>query len=621
MARIPETTIQEIRERIDAVDLIGRYLSLKPSGRNFVGLCPFHNEKTPSFNVSRERQIWHCFGCGEGGHVFSFLMRHENLTFPEAVRQLAQECGVEIKEDAPQEGSNAQALVRANEAAQALYRQALASAEGEAARAYLERRGLDAATLDHFGVGLAPDRWDAVVGALRARSIPPEVGERAGLVARRQSGAGHYDRLRGRVTFPIQDVRGRVIGFGGRALAPEQEPKYLNTPETPLFHKREALFGFPMALEPMRRSGRAVVVEGYFDLVALHRAGVPETVATCGTALTPEHARNLRRRAREVVLLFDGDAAGEKAVTRALEVLLPEGLRVRAAALPAGDDPDTFLAREGPAALKALVDEAGPALEVVIRRAAAAGVSTAWEKADAIGAVAPLLAMVVDPVERGEFARRLALSTNTELRHVELALRKAARGQSVAATPELFDSRRPRRDDPTDRFAREIARMLLRHPALALQVSEDELLAELPEGMWRELAAQLIEAARTGADTATLADRLEGDGRTALLALAIEEAPDLDEEVALRVLQQTLARLRERRLKQEHRAFTRTFEDLSAGDALALLAAKQRQLEERRAVRSSAPGTPGAAGSFDQSGSFDRSGSFNQVGLPPDGRR
>jgi DNA primase len=593
LARIPETTIHEIRERIDVVDLIGRYLSLKPSGRNFVGLCPFHNEKTPSFNVNRERQIWHCFGCGEGGHAFAFLMRHENLTFPEAVRQLARECGVEIKEEDSGDRGGIEDLVLANEAAQDLYRKALASPEGAAARAYLAARGLDAALIERFGIGLAPDRWDGVVGALRARQIAPDVGERAGLIARRNTGDGHYDRLRGRVSFPIQDVRGRTIGFGGRALAKDQEPKYLNTPETPLFHKREAFFGFPMALEPMRRTGRAVVVEGYFDLIALHRAGVAETVATCGTALTPEHAKNLRRRAREVVLLFDGDAAGEKAVTRALEVLLPEGLRVRAVVLPPGDDPDTYLAREGAAALKALVDHAMPAVEAVIRRASAAGVSTAWEKADAIGAVAPLLAMVVDPVERGELARRLALATYTELRHVELAIRQAAHGKSVAATPEVMPTGTPRRHGPEDRFVRDVARLLLRHPGLAARIPAEEVVEALPEGMWRDLVALLFEH---GSDSGALADHLEGDARAALLALAIEDAPDLDEAVAAQVLEQTVARLRDRRQKQEHRSFTRNLHDLSSADALALLTAKQRQLDERRASK-----TP--------------------VGLPPDGRR
>lgn len=590
MARIPETIIHEIRERIDIVDLIGRYLSLKPSGRNFVGLCPFHNEKTPSFNVNRERQMWHCFGCGEGGHVFAFLMRNESLTFPEAVRQLARECGIEIKDEEGGERGSTETLVLANEVAQGVYRQALASPEGAAARAYLARRGLDAETQERFGVGLAPDRWDAVASALRTRQFANEIGERAGLLAPRRDG-GAYDRLRGRVTFPIQDVRGRCIGFGGRALGPEQEPKYLNTPETALFRKREAFFGFPMALEPMRRSGRAVVVEGYFDLVALHRAGVTETVATCGTALTPEHAKNLRRRAREVVLLFDGDAAGEKAVTRALEVLLPEGLRVRAAQLPAGDDPDTYLEREGAASLAALVNGAVPAVEAVMRRATAHGIATAWEKADAIGAVAPLLALVADAVERGEWVRWLALATYTEPHAIERAIRLASEGKSIAATPEMLVASAPRRQGPEDRFAREIARALLRHPALVQHVAEDEVVSLVPAGTWRSVIARLFASARNARD-GEFDDAPDREAALILRELSVDDAPERDAEEELRVLEQTLAKLGRRRLIDEMRETTLRFKQASGVDTAALLAQKQRELDAKRAASAGSPGLP-----------------------------
>ncbi|HME72525.1 MAG TPA: DNA primase, partial [Myxococcota bacterium] len=260
MGRIPDSVVDEIRERVDIVDLISRYITLKPAGRNHKGLCPFHTEKTPSFNVSRDRQIFHCFGCGVGGNVFGFLIRHDNLTFPEAVRGLARECGVEIAEEETSERDQTTRLAKANEVAQRLYSRTLASPEGAAARTYLAGRGLDAACIERFGVGFAPDRWDAVARTLSAEGISPEIGERAGLLAVRASG-GHYDRLRARVTFPIHDVHGRVLGFGGRATKPGQEPKYLNTPETALFHKREALYGLPLALEASRREDRMVVVE------------------------------------------------------------------------------------------------------------------------------------------------------------------------------------------------------------------------------------------------------------------------------------------------------------------------------------------------------------------------
>ena len=231
MGRIPDEIIQQIRDRVDIVDLVGRFVSLKPAGRNHKGLCPFHKEKTPSFVVTPERQSFKCFGCGEGGNAFGFLMRMENLSFPEAVRTLAAQHGIEGPDSGPGEGGGTQALQEANELAQECYRTALAQANSPGAR-YLARRGLDAAMIEHFGIGYAPDRWDTVTQALRARRIPAGEGERAGLLKEGRSG-GHYDLLRGRVTFPIRDVRGRVIGFGGRAIGEDQEPKYLNTPESP----------------------------------------------------------------------------------------------------------------------------------------------------------------------------------------------------------------------------------------------------------------------------------------------------------------------------------------------------------------------------------------------------
>ena len=441
MGRIPEETIEAIRNRTDIVDLIGRYVSLRQTGRSFKGLCPFHQEKTPSFHVHPERQIFHCFGCGEGGNGFVFLMKHENLSFPEAARSLASLCGIEIPEteSEPGEAGLLRRLREATAAAQSHYRTELLGAAGQVARAYLEQRGIDLATAQRFGLGYAPDSWDALARALGKAQIPAELGERAGLLAERKSG-GHYDRLRGRVTFPIQDVRGDVVAFGGRVLpsaAPKPDgdegPKYLNTPESPLFRKREAFYGLPEALEAIRRSERAIIVEGYFDRIALARAGMPESLATCGTALTPEHARQLRRRTREVVLLFDGDEAGQRAVERSLAILLPEGVRVRAAALPPADDPDSVLARDGAEALRAIVDAAVPAVEAVIRRVSARAHATPWEKSDAVAAVAPLLALVADPVERGEHERQLALAVGVRPEDVKALVRREHAQRSGAA--------------------------------------------------------------------------------------------------------------------------------------------------------------------------------------------
>ena len=585
MGRIPEETIEAIRNRIDLVDLVGRYVSLRQAGRSFKGLCPFHHEKTPSFQVNPQLGIFHCFGCNAGGNAFAFLMRHDNLTFPEALRALGRECGIEVPESGGEGAGVGARLREANAAAQRFYAAALRGPEGSAARGYLERRGIDAATAERFSIGYAPEGWDALARALAQQRISADLAARAGLLAERKSG-GHYDRLRGRVTFPIRDVRGDVVAFGGRALAADQEPKYLNTPESPLFHKREAFYGLPDALEPMRRAGRAVVVEGYFDRIALARAGIGESLATCGTALGEDHARQLRRRAREVVLLFDGDEAGQRAVERSLALLLPEGLRVRAVELPAGDDPDSFLLREGPEALRARVDAAEPAIEGVIRRAVARGCATPWEKADAVAAVVPLLARVADPIERGEHVRQLAFSAGVEAADVEAALRKERKGGRELDRDEVQEQTRsgPRAAGPEDRWARGLARLLVDHPALARALDARELAELLPGPPWDSLLPALVQA--DGLAVAEIAERLGGEAGAELLALAVEDQPALEPPQAERAIGDTILRLRQRRLAEQRRATTRRFREEGRVD----MAVKQRENEERKRVQALSPG-------------------------------
>lgn len=597
MGRIPEETIEAIRSRVDVVDLVGRYVALRQTGRSFKGLCPFHSEKTPSFHVHPERQIFHCFGCGAGGNVFAFLMKHENLSFPEAARVLAAQCGIEIPETESEAGESGllRRLREAMAVAQSHYRAELVGPGGAEARAYLERRGIDVATAERFGIGYAPDRWDALTRALADKRIPAEIGERAGLLAERKSG-GHYDRLRGRVTFPIQDVRGDVVAFGGRALSADQEPKYLNTPESPLFRKREALYGLPEALEAIRRRERVVVVEGYFDRIALARADRAESLATCGTALTPDHARQLRRRTREIVLLFDGDDAGQRAMERGLAILLPEGLRVRAAALPPNDDPDSLLLREGPEALRAVVDGALPALEQVIRRAAARGHATPWEKADAVAQVAPLLALVADPVERGEYERQLAFALGAAADEVRATVRRARadrRGDAHAPASAPIEARtRPAADPnaPEARWAQDLLRQWLAHPALARAVDPETLAELFPVSPWERLLPAFVELCdgEGRVDVEALAALLDEECATALRAAAVDDAEPLELERARTLQEHLLRRMQQRRLREQSRSATRRFltGEIHEGD---LLADKQRMIEAKRVAQGLAP--------------------------------
>ena len=599
MGRIPEASIQEIRSRGDIVAYVSRYVDLKQAGRNWKGLCPFHDEKTPSFNVNPDRQIFHCFGCQAGGDVIGFLMNHEGLTFPEAARQLAGELGIEIPEETggrSDAGLSAR-LFEANQLAQDLYRESIAKEEAGAARDYLTSRGFDGATCEAFGIGFAPARWDAVANRLRDRRVRPDDGVEAGLISPRKTGNGYYDRLRGRVTFPIQDVRGRVVGFGGRALEPEQEPKYLNTPESPVFQKRHAFYGFPDALESIRRSGRAIVCEGYFDRIAFARAGLKEALATCGTALTAEHGIQLRRRTKEVVLVFDGDAAGQAATEKALTVLLPQGLRVRAARIPGGQDPDDFLNANGAEALRELVDSAPDALELTMRNAVQKGCSTPDQKADVVAQIAPLVAKVSDSISREEYGRRLALAVGASQGAVAQVVRDAARGSS-AQTPQVDGAslglQRERRDAPESRQLRGLARLCLRHPEYFGDETALKLQEILPEGSWKAIILQILEAAAEGlmqpgegggVDGFAVEARLDEDAVHRLREIIVDETPiDTDRSVE-QVLDDLMGWFEKRRLTAREIATTDRLRSASDGpvDEDALLAAKQAQLMERRA--------------------------------------
>jgi len=588
MSRIPADTLNAVRDRVDIVDLIGRHVGLKKAGRTWKGLCPFHSEKTPSFIVSPERGTYHCFGCGEGGNVFGFLMKHDGMSFPEAVRSLAADAGIEIPEtDGGPERSMLDETYAANKAARAFYQAELRGPRGAAARAYLAQRGLGDDDALRYGIGFAPDAWDGLSSALRRDKISAEAGERAGLLRARERASGYYDLLRNRLVFPIEDARGRTIGFGGRALAKDQEPKYLNTPESPVYRKREAFYGFPSALEALRSRERAVIVEGYFDRIAMDRAGIGEALATCGTALSEDHARALRRRVRDVVMFFDGDEAGQRAMLRSLEVLLPQGLRIAAATIPGGLDPDDYLIEHGAEALQKLVDTAPPALDLAIRRACAAGVATPYQRADAVGAVAPLLARVPDPVERGEFARRLALAANADARDVEAAVRKERMSGAERNEDAVEPTPAPRKLSDAERHFADALRILVDHPACAKNVAGDDLATLAPSDDFRALARAIRELALAGGDPASLTDALEGERRRRFVALASEARPDLESpEHAARILRDELAWLARDQQRTRSRALTQSV-ILGSAPTEDLITLKQRELEQRRAARGS----------------------------------
>ncbi len=358
--------VREVAERLSIVDLIGEYVSLKRSGANFMGLCPFHNEKTPSFTVNPAKEIFHCFGCGAGGDIFSFVMKMEGLSFPEALNKLAARAGVAIEDRPLSDAEKKYRLERQEQRSIMLlaaqhYRDSLTNTpEGAEARLYLQEREVDRETESAYGLGYAPERRDALVRLLKAKEFSLDLAEQLGII--RKGDRGWYELLNNRLIFPIRDNQGQPIGFAGRVLD-NSLPKYINSPESPLYHKSSVLFGVDLALRDIRKSGTAIIVEGYFDHLALYRAGIRNALATCGTALTDGHIALLKKHAEKVCLLFDGDNAGRKATVRAMELCLEQSLPVYIVSLPKEEDPDSFLRHYGADEFNKRVAAAKPAFE------------------------------------------------------------------------------------------------------------------------------------------------------------------------------------------------------------------------------------------------------------------
>jgi len=354
------------------VELIGEYLRLEKKGNNYVALCPFHQEKTPSFSVSPDKQLYYCFGCGEGGDHFKFVMKMENLTFPDAMELLARKTGVTLpdKNNNKTKESITEKLFELNDLAMRYFHYVLQSTkEGQKARDYLKNRGFTLSSIEEFKLGFAPSEWDAFLEVANKKGYSRELMLKGGLIASRSDGRGHYDRFRNRLMFPIMDLRGRVVGFGGRVLqeAPGT-PKYLNSPETPLFDKGRYLYGIYQAKDALRQQREALIVEGYTDVIALYQGGVRNVVATLGTALTPMQAKQLRQQVEKAIMAFDADDGGRSATLRGLNILINSGLKIKVAEIPQGKDPDTVLKEIGAKAFQELIGKALPFLDYQIKQ-------------------------------------------------------------------------------------------------------------------------------------------------------------------------------------------------------------------------------------------------------------
>ncbi|MGE5308589.1 MAG: DNA primase [Deltaproteobacteria bacterium] len=419
---IDESVLEQILSRVDIVEVVSEHLPLKRSGRNFKACCPFHHEKTASFMVSPDKQIYHCFGCGAGGNAFNFLMQYERLEFPEAVDRLARKAGVVIPEKHRQ-GTNGQSalLHKALELASGYFQERLFAPEGKQARAYLAKRGVLPDTARLFKLGFATDQWDGLIRYLRSKDVTLAVMEKAGLVLPKDNG-GYYDRFRGRLTFTITNMKSEVVGFGARILG-KGEPKYLNSPETQVYVKGKNLFNLNLAKEELRNTDSLVLVEGYMDCLIPYQAGIRNICASCGTALTSDQARLIRRFTENVVVLYDGDSAGQTATLRSLDIFIEEKMNVRIAALPEGEDPDTFVRKNGADALKTLIAGAEDLFDYKLRLLRLRHDEKKPEGLRKITAeLLPTIKKIPDAVLIGDYIKKLAerLKSSEEALYAEL---------------------------------------------------------------------------------------------------------------------------------------------------------------------------------------------------------
>jgi DNA primase len=536
--RIPQPFIDELIARADIVDVIGSRITLKKAGREYKGLCPFHDEKTPSFTVSPAKGFYHCFGCGAHGTAISFLMSRDNLAFPEAVGALAEMLSMEVPAGVDDHGSSGDAELYdvLREACQ-IYRRALR--EHPVAVDYLKSRGIEGATAARFGIGYAPNRWDTILEALG--SSPERIGRllRAGLVIDGEGGK-RYDRFRDRIMFPIRDHRGRVVGFGGRLLAPG-EPKYLNSPETPVFHKGRALYGLFEARQRPGRPAEIIVVEGYMDVASLAQRGIEPVVATLGTATTDEHVRRLTRLADRVVFCFDGDRAGRAAAWRALEAALPYAggkVELDFLLLPEGEDPDSLVRHRGPESFQSLLRDSTPLSEFFCEQLAGqVDLGTMDGRSRLASLARPSLSRLAPGVHRELLVARLADMIGVPATRFEELLAPATRERRGA-------SRRAERQRPN--LIRHALGVVMSYPAVAARIEVPDGLASVAQP-GAELLARLLEVARQDPQitTAGLLERFREDPEGRYLGKLAQVATFEDDGVAARVLADNLSRILE----------------------------------------------------------------------------
>jgi DNA primase len=579
----------KVKQQADIVRVVGEYVRLKKSGQNFTGLCPFHAEKSPSFAVHPTKQIYHCFGCGVGGDVFKFVMEMEKCAFPEAIRIVAEKCGIAVprqKERSPEERKENQqrsVLVEMHREAQTFFvKQLEGTLEGKAARAYLDDRGLDKEALARFGIGYAPSGGDALL-----RHLKPKYNEKllveSGLVSRDQNGGRLFDRFRRRITFPISNESGKIVAFGARALGDDM-PKYLNSPETPIYSKSNVLYHMDRAKEALRRQDFAILVEGYMDAIAVARAGISNVVASCGTSLAEQQIKLLGRFTRRVVVNYDPDTAGQSATERSLALLLEQDFEVRVLALPpVGDkkaDPDLFIRERGKDEYLKLLKEAPPYVDYLIARARQMDLATGEGKQRALNFLLPYIQKIPNGIMRSEWATRIAQQLRIEEPLLRSALSKAAkeRRSEIKTAPELIG----RAAKPVER---RLIRMLAEAQGFRQELAQHLQNAHLYHGLETEkIFAALVLASLSGqpVQATEVGAMLEERDRRLLFEILFEEASEPTWEEAMSCIEALQHRQAERELADVQRSIEA---NPAAPEMRGLLEKKQELMRRLAAAR------------------------------------
>jgi DNA primase len=576
-----------VKQQADIVRVVGEYVRLKKSGANFTGLCPFHAEKSPSFAVHPTKQIYHCFGCGVGGDVFKFVMEMEKCAFPEAIRIVAEKCGIPVprpKERSPEERKENQqraVLVEMHREAQSFFvKQLEGTAEGKVARAYLEDRGLDKDTISKFGIGYAPSGGDVLLRHLKIKYSEKLLSE-SGLISRDQNGGRLFDRFRRRITFPISNESSKIVAFGARALGDDQ-PKYLNSPETPIYSKSNVLYHLDRAKEQLRRQDFAILVEGYMDAIAVARAGFTNVVASCGTALAESQIKLLGRFTKRVIVNYDPDFAGQAATERSLSALLEQDFEVRVLALPAiGDkkaDPDLFIREKGAEGYQKQLREAPSYIEYLALRARHMDVSTAEGKLKAINYLLPFIQKIPNRILRTEWAGKVAGQLRIDEPVLRATFMKAATERRSEVKPNMqLASGNSRKAE------RRLIRMLAESEAFRRELAQQLQSGQLYHGLETEkIFAALIVASFSGGPVqpSEIGAMLEERDRRLLFEILFEESQEGSWEEA----QSCLEALSRKQVERELADVQRGIEANPSGQALRELLTRKQELMRRLAA-------------------------------------